>query len=530
MDPKKSKKKYKKGMIMAKRVLSLLLCGVMLLSVLALVACTEKTPTPGTSGSAGTSSGSGTEITTPASTEKECPIPAEDMDGYEFVAYEGYFGTGNTVASDFTVDESTSSVLDEAKFRRNALVENRFGVTVTAEQVKCTSTTGSAEGYGVVMKYKTSGDPSYDTVILPAYDQTKLAINGALFDMPKIPYLDLTQSYWDQQVVDNLSIKGMLFFLEGDYSISAFDAAVVIAFNKELAKQNQINDLYDLVSDGKWTMAKWMEYTRLVTGDLNGDDMYTQKDLYGSLLWDDAIYAVVHSTGELCCTLDDNGDLVLTAGTEKIVTAFSDFVTFAKENCCFRYQRTFNDSGVATDYSASTYGKEMFTNNQGLFFFAALSAVNEIRDMETDYGILPPFKYSEEQDRYYATVNPYGARFMGMPLFLEDEERSGKLLEAIGFYSEDIIPYAYYEKTLVGSVIKDEESLPMLELIRNSRVYDLGYFYQPSNINKNYIYLFRAYNPAWATQYAKLEKAASTVLDKQINKSFDTLAETWAQH
>lgn len=508
---------------MAKRLLSFFCaCLMLLVSLLSLAACGEKNPTP--TGPSSTPS-SDDPTTTPPETERECSVPAENMNGYEFVAYEGHFGT--TFSSDFYADESTSSVLDEAKFRRNALVENRFNVTLSSQDVHCTSTTGSNEGYGVMMRYKSSSDPSYDTVILPAYDQSKLAVNGALFDLTEIPYVDLTQSYWDQQVVENLEIKGMLFFLEGDYSITAFDAAIVIAFNKKLAQQYNITDLYDLVSDGKWTMAKWMEYTRMVSDDLNGDDRYTQKDLYGSLLWDDAIYSVVHGTGDLCCDLDANDNLILTAGSEKIVTAFSEFVTFAKENCCFRFQRRFNDNGTVVDDSNSTYGSDMFMNDQALFLYSTLETVNGFRDMETDYGILPPFKYTEEQDRYYATVNPWGARFMAMPLFLEDEERSGKLLEAIGYYSSDLIPNAYYEKTLVGTVVKDEESLPMLEIIRNNRVYDLGYFYQPSNINKSYIYLFRAYNPAWATQYAKQERAAKTILDNQINKAFDTLRETW---
>ena len=170
----------------------------------------------------------------------------------------------------------------------------------------------------------------------------------------------------------------------------------------------------------------------------------------------------------------------------------------------------------------------MFLNNQGLFYMAGLGGINGFRDMDVDYGIIPLFKYTEEETRYYATISPYSARFLGMPYHQEDVELNGKILETIGFYSASTVPEAYYEKTLNGKVVRDEESITMLQLLRESRVYDLGYFYQPGEINKNLIYRFRAADPNWASTYAAQSRAAGIRL-KQINQAFEKLVDVWAE-
>jgi len=518
---------------MKKRILALLLAMLMLATTGVLAACggdkPGNTPSVTTDGSAGGSEAPGNDTTAaPAETGPVLDIPDEDLDGYEFLVYEGYID-GAFAAGDFTYLEEAGTVLDEAKYKRNALVESKFNISIISESVKCSGTTGSDKGYGVMMQNYNAGDPTYNLTILAAYDQSKLAQNGALYDMTKVPVLDLKSDYWDQNVIKELTIKDMLFFMVGDYSIDSFEAVIAMAFNKKIAEEKGINDLYDLVNDGKWTLSKFKEYTSLVSEDLNGDDRFTNMDMYGVLCWDDAIYAVVHSAGEKCATVDETGNLVLGLNSETMNNVFEEFVTFSKENCFLRYQVTFKDDGSFSNNSNSAYGKEMFLNNQGLFYICTIASINgAFRDMDVDYGIIPLFKYSENQDRYYATISPYSARFLSMPYHQEDIELNGKILETIGFYSTSTIPDAYYEKTLNGKVVRDEESIPMLHILRESRVYDLGYFYQPGEINKNLIYRFRAADPNWASTYAAQSRAAGIRL-KQINQSFDKLVDVWSE-
>ncbi len=513
---------------MTKRVVSLLLAALMLSTAFLFAACGGETGNTTTPAVTDPSTPGGDVTTAPADTTAGLDIPDEDMDEYEFLIYEVQFGNGNA-SLDFSYDEEGGTVIDEAKYKRNSLVEEKFNIVLSYENTKATSTSGSAEGYSKMLQAKNSNSVTYDLIVLPAYDQTKLAENGALYDLYSVPHLDTSSDYWDQSAIKELTIKDTLFFLTGDFSINSFSAVVAIAFNKELAKERGINDLYTLVTEGKWTFAKFQEYTRMVSEDLNGDDKFTNMDLYGALCWDDAIYAVIHSANARCAYVDENGDLVLGLGSEAAYTAYNNFVTFSKEDCFLRYQVKFKEDGTFTDNSGSSYGLEMFSNSQGLFYLGTVGAIsNNFRDMDVDYGILPMFKAHDGIDKYYSSVAPYSARFLSLPVHQNDVEVTGKVLETIGYYSASTIVPAYYDKTLNGSVVRDEESSPMLDLAFENRVFDLGYFYQPANINKELIYQFRKANADWMSTYAKKEKTAKVYLNR-TNTALSEQAASWAE-
>ncbi|MBQ2733167.1 MAG: hypothetical protein IJF74_03335 [Clostridia bacterium] len=507
-----------------KRALSFMLSLVMLFGTLAFASCGNE-PAPSVTDPIVTTVGGGdaaepADTTTPPET---CPIPEQSFDGHEFLILEGTFSLVTSIY-DFSYESENATILDDAVFKRNSSVEDRLDILIESKNVVCKSTTGSQEGYSVMMREKTAGDTNYDIVVLPAYDQSMISYNNANHDLNKVETLDLKNEWWDQMAVESLEIKGMQFFTTGDFSIDNFNSTIVIAFNKGIAKEKKIPDLYKLVEEGKWTLDKWKEYCLLVYEDLNGDEKFTDADLYGSLVWDDAIYAIVNGAGERCCVVDDNGDMVLTLGTEGVVGAFKDYTDFVIESdSVLRYQHTFNADGTKTFNAGSPLEFSMFPQDLSLFLFTWLGVTAKFRDMDTDYGILPVFKYTESQDNYYCTVAPYNSRFMSMPYHQQDADRTGTILETIGYYSRRYVRPAYYDKMLYGSIVRDEESRPMLDLIYANRVFDIGYYYQPANINKNLLYVFRADSSAWAARYKSLEKPANTYL-KKWNSFFTDLA------
>ena len=214
---------------------------------------------------------------------------------------------------------------------------------------------------------------------------------------------------------------------------------------------------------------------------------------------------------------------MLTLGTERVYDVYQKYSQYAlQSNKCIRYQQTFDEAGNAKFNAGSELEFTLFPNDQGLFLLTWFGVTTKFRDMETDYGILPMFKYDEEQQNYYNTVAPYNTRFLSMPVIQEDEERTGKILETIGFYSQKYVKPAYFDKMLYGNIVRDEESRPMLELIHANRVYDIGYYYQPANINKQLLLDFRANRVSFTTSYTALSRAANIKI-KSINGMFDEL-------
>ena len=76
----------------------------------------------------------------------------------------------------------------------------------------------------------------------------------------------------------------------------------------------------------------------------------------------------------------------------------------------------------------------------------------------------------------------------------------------------DVLP-VYYETVCKTKAARDEETGLILDLIRDSRLYDIGYFHNELPLNSIGRVLV-AENVGFATYYAQNEKQALTALDK----------------
>jgi len=74
--------------------------------------------------------------------------------------------------------------------------------------------------------------------------------------------------------------------------------------------------------------------------------------------------------------------------------------------------------------------------------------------------------------------------------------------------------------------MRDDESLPVLKLLRETRVYDIGYYYRPGDFTHAVIQSFRDFNSNWSSRYASgINLVRSQAED--INKKFDALVSEW---
>ena len=311
----------------------------------------------------------------------------------------------------------TGDVLSAAIYRRNAEVEQLFNIKITYEQYATGVTSMSPDGYGRLEKASLSGTTDYDIAVVPGYDVGMLACNGFLYDFYSIPGIDLKNEYWDQQTIDACSIKKMLFFVTGDLVLDAFDSTMCIAFNKKLVVDHGIDEnFYALVEKGEWTIDKFIAISQLVNEDLNGDGVYNDKDLYGTLVWNDSIYGVVNAAGQRVVTLDADDNMELTLGTETTFSVFTKYVEFVKSNAALRFQQNFLANGSTTQNPASTLHVTMFQNDQALFLTATIKMLAKFREMDANYGILPYFKYDTSQNAYHSPLSGYDIRYLCVPV------------------------------------------------------------------------------------------------------------------
>ena len=393
-------------------------------------------------------------------------------------------------------------VLDNAVYMRNTAVEEELGVNIETIYEY-----GSNIGVTRVTQDAKTQDGAYDALLLNSYDVAALAHQDCLADLYENDRIDLGMSYWDQAANEQLTINKKLYFTTGDISFNDKEYTFSVMFNKELAKDKGIGDLYELVRAGKWTFDAFAEASRTTSEDLNGDDVMDSRDRYGLVLWDDTILPMLAASDVRILTLND-GIPELTLNNEVTVDIIEKFVGLASESCSINFQHM--TGGVSW--------QDMFTKNQALFLLEYFKALPYFRDTKLDYGLLPFPKYNEEQDEYLSGISVWHTSFYALPEFASDAEYSGAVTESLAAHSETLVTPAYYEKTLVGRYVSDEESGAMLDTIFDNRVFDLGLYYKTGGLNSTLIVMLRNKQADFASQYAKVANAAKIQLDQLKDK------------
>ncbi len=119
-------------------------------------------------------------------------------------------------------------------------------------------------------------------------------------------------------------------------------------------------------------------------------------------------------------------------------------------------------------------GEKTFSEGRCLFLMGTMNNVASMRDMETDFGILPIPKADEGQDNYYSYANTWAASCAAVPILVKDIEKSTILMEELAYQSRRYYTPAYYEISLKTKISRDEESAAMLDLIYERRTVDMG--------------------------------------------------------
>ena len=487
------------------RSICLALCLIMTVSVLAAcggnAANTESAVTDATTVdlSGGKPNGGGVVIgggnedpSNPTTTDKYEPSGA-DYNGAEIVILVS--NKDSQVVDMFKYDEEDQSVLNSAIHRKNEHVKQDYNVTFTT----VADVNGTNGAQSMINAYH-SGTLDYDIAYICAYDVVGLATQGILYDLKKLDGVNLSNSWWDQRANTDLSINDQMYFTTGDIDVWDDMQQFIMMFNRSMFTEEvntcTVDDLYSIVEEGKWTYDKFYELGRGVTREFDGEDKMGAGDIYGMITWDDTIYSVFSSTGAKVVKNENNTLSLGMIGDERSINCMTDYTEWTKQNA-YNYSR---DGG-------GSKAIKMFQENRALFFMGRLISLNHYRDMESDFGVIPVPKYSE-QDEYYVTVSPYHTSMICTLSIDEQVNMRGDILESCAYWSAQECTPAYREKVLEGTNIRDEGSLMTLKLCATNRIYDIGFYIRPGSIDGQLIILYRKWGTEFASTYEQYKAAA----------------------
>lgn len=158
----------------------------------------------------------------------------------------------------------------------------------------------------------------------------------------------------------------------------------------------------------------------------------------------------------------------------------------------------------------------MFISNQALFDFNEFHAIEQLRQMDTDFGILPIPLLDSSQESYYHTINPYVGSVLCVPIDNSDLDRTGYILDALGAESKNELTPAYYEVYLKTKGARDDDSEAIIDLVLGTLKYDLGYMYNWGNIGSFTLDTVNAKSSDLSSKYEKIEKTVEKELAKAV--------------
>ena len=411
-------------------------------------------------------------------------------------------------------DEMEGDIINDAIFKRNAEVENLLNVKITSTN----NTNGNADGATPLIKSILAGDDSYDAALIwQRQCSALLGSEGYLYDLTDVGTLDLEASWVNQNVNDIMNINGSQFLMLGDICMWSMISGPCLFFSKTMVEQYDLDDPYQLVYDGKWTLDNFVKMAKQVSIDLNGDGEMSIEDAFGMNGSATVIELCIRSAGIQKTGIDKDGNAKMLINNEKtihIVDVLSDLLGDTHVNMIPQnFEKYIKNADVWYDVILP-----MFKNNQLLFTFNWVFYALELRDMTTDFGLVPMPKYDETQKNHYTYVSDNFAECLVVPATVKDADMVGNVLNAMGYYSQQYVYPEVVERTVDTKTMRDESSADMLDIIYDNILFDMNDFYIWDNrqIMDIWYGCVNSRSNQFASKYAAIEKSTLEKMNQTL--------------
>lgn len=244
-------------------------------------------------------------------------------------------------------------------------------------------------------------------------------------------------------------------------------------FNKSVFDENQMDYPYGLVESNEWTLDAFTTLIKSYGQDLNFNDKPDYDDAYGLVgMIYDVFYIGAGITGAY---LDEETGLpVITELTERMTNIYDTVYSIFNDAPYTNYNigQGLYANNILLTFQQAFDGKSLFMCGPLNFYF------NIIPNIESNVGIVPCPKYDAAQEKYYSRAGYTGATVITILNTVQDKERAGLILEALGAESSVTVTPTFYETMLQDRYAQDEESKAMINLIIESEIFDLDQIFK----------------------------------------------------
>lgn len=436
-------------------------------------------------------------------------LPEKDLNDETFTFYVmGYERNVNNYSVEIYAEAENGDVINDAVYRRNKTVEEKYNFTVAEFPEKNSSLADS------VKKTLLAGDDLYQVFMMNLRDSASLANQGFLQNLKNVENLDLSKQWWDSKSNDGLSICSKLYFAVGDINIMDNNATWAVFFNKKLIKDLGLEMPYTYVQNNEWTLDKYHEMSAAAAKDLNGDGlMNPDDDCWGTVGDYMNTFMLYIASGEKAIKKDAADIPYLESINERGANVMDKVLDIQLDS---------NSTLHANEYSskyANVYSdmlRRNFKEDRALFYIAGLLSYTLLRDMESEFGMVPMPKYDSAQDSYYTTYNYGNASSLSIPVTNSRLSDTGLIVEALAAESMYTLTPAYYTVALERKYMRDEESRAMLDIILSSRIVDLDIIFNWGGSYDMFEQVTQKKSRDFTSEFEKIKGKAESEIAKTV--------------
>ncbi len=388
-----------------------------------------------------------------------------DFGGEEIVFVYAEGGGYNFTQRSIEPDEESADNVDRMVFDRNSAIEERLNIDITSIQAS-TVITGLQDAINSSLS-SSSGD--YDIIAGYQYYDIDLASKGYLIDLTQLgegdyadaDYIDLDKEYWAKDYIESIAYKDSIYWVTGDLSLRYVGGMYCTFVNADIYNEklkDDHGDIYQLALDGKWTLDKLNEFAKICYED-DGDQETNETDVLG-YAWEcnDPIDGIAFGAGIEFSTSYPDGSVAMTLRNPRSITFVEKLDTLLHSEYTYRMPTAADSANVMALYAS---GNVAFHVNK-LF-----QAETYLRDMESDYYIIPAPKLNDTQKEYVTGIHD-GITLYGIPYDAENVAASAATLEALAAESLRTVTPEYYESSLKFKYTRDDTAAQVIDLMRST--------------------------------------------------------------
>ncbi len=413
-----------------------------------------------------------------------------DFGGYEFSVMT--YDDTSVWATYSAPEEETGDVLNDMAYRRNREVEDMLNIAIN-KVIGGEFNSAESTFRNLVL----AGEPEEADLFMfwSPGDRSSFLTEGVTYDWKDVPHVKLESKWYNQTANEAFTIAGTQYFAVSDYTFP-IQQHFRMLFNKTLAEDFGVTDIYDSVLDGTWTFDKMLASCKNAYADLDGDGAKSLGDRYGLAVNAAFASAFPLNFGEIQVRNSKDG-FELNLFSEKIVSSVEKIVAMNENPDIFVNPVSGNDQ------------YEIFKSGNAIFMTYG-SDPAMLRDYEFDFGYIPYPKYDESQEDYVVWS---AGGMMAIPASAGNIDRTGAIIEALSAGSNKYVKDAFVEKYIEGKVLRDSESQEIYRMMRDLATYDLSYNIDPSGMLASYAYYsyFMSNGSAdVASRYAAIKDSVET--------------------